>query len=252
MSFTDKVAIITGASSGIGAAAAIALAKEGAKVALVARNEERLGKVSKQCEDLGAKSLIIIADVSKDEEARTIVKRTVDHFGKIDILINNAGIVGISSMLDENIIQYYDMVMSTNVRATVLLTSLAAPHLIETKGNIINISSIAGMKVPGKNYMCYAVSKAALDHFTRCTALDFAQFGVRVNSVNPGPVKTDIVANAGAPNPDKYWERFKQGTALKNISEPEETADLILFLASDKARSITGSSFVTDNGMLLM
>ncbi|XP_047998474.1 uncharacterized oxidoreductase TM_0325-like [Leguminivora glycinivorella] len=251
MSFTDKVAIVTGASAGLGAAAALALAKEGAKVAIVARNGDKLNQVAKQCEENGPKPLIIIADVSRDEEAKNIVKKTVETFGQLDILINNAGVVGLSSMLDEEIINYFDLVVNTNLRATVHLTCLSAPHLIKTKGNVINISSVAGVRVPGKNYMCYAVSKAGVDHFTRCAALDLSQYGVRVNSINPGPVNTDIVVNAGAPNPDKIWETFKGNTALKKISEPEEVADLVLFLASDKARSITGSSIVIDNGLLV-
>lgn len=251
MSFTDKVVIVTGASSGIGAAIAIAYAREGAKVAVVGRNEARLAEVAKQCEQHGKKPLIIKADVSNDGEARTIVKKTVDHFGQLDILINNAGIARNANVADEKIVEYFDQVMNTNLRSAVLLTSLAAPHLVKTKGNVINMSSSFGMTVPGERYMSYSVSKAALDHFTRCTALELASHGVRVNSVNPGPVQTDMVANAGAPKPDLVWQAFKARTALNRIGEPEEIADLILFLTSDKARSITGSSYVSDNGWLL-
>lgn len=251
MSFADKVIIITGASSGIGAAAAVSFAKEGARVSLIARNEAKLNEVVKLCEQHGKKPLTIIADVAKDEEARTIVKRTVDHFGQLDVLVNNAGIARNVSVADENLMKYFDQVMNTNLRSVVLLTNQAAPHLVKTKGNVINISSVVALTVPGKNYVSYAVSKAGLDHFTRCTALELAPYGVRVNGINPGPVKTDIATNAGAPNPELVWEAFKASTALKRIGDSEEIADLILFLASDKAKSITGSSCLSDNGSLL-
>ncbi|XP_063381108.1 uncharacterized oxidoreductase MexAM1_META1p0182-like [Cydia fagiglandana] len=251
MSFTGKVAIVTGASSGIGAATAVALAKDGAKVVLVARNEIKLSQVAQQCKQHDAKYLIIKADVSKDEEVKTIVEKTIDHFGQIDVLVNNAGFGKNASILNENIMECFDLVMNTNLRAGVLLTHLAAPHLVKTKGNVINISSVISLRIPSEGYLPYAVSKAGLDHFTRCVALDLSPHGVRVNCINPGPVKTDVVANAGVSNPDIVWEHWKAKTLLKRIGEPEEIADLVLFLASDKARSITGSTFVSDNGILL-
>ncbi|XP_061712760.1 3-oxoacyl-[acyl-carrier-protein] reductase FabG-like [Cydia pomonella] len=252
MSFTDKVAIVTGASSGIGAATAVALAKDGAKVVLVARNEAKLSQVAQKCKQLDAKYLIIKADVSRDEEVKTIVDKTIDHFGQLDVLVNNAGFGKNASILDEKIMECFDLVMNTNLRAIVLLTHLAAPHLVKTKGNIINISSVVSLRIPSEGgYLSYAVSKAGLDHFTRCVALDLSPHGVRVNCINPGPVKTDIVANAGITNSDIVWEHWKAKTLLKRIGEPEEIADLVLFLASNKARSITGSTFVSDNGVLL-
>ncbi|XP_063362011.1 uncharacterized oxidoreductase MexAM1_META1p0182-like [Cydia amplana] len=252
MSFTGKVAIVTGASSGIGAATAVALAKDGAKVVLVARNEVKLSQVAQQCEQHDAKYLIIKADISKDEVVKTIVKKTIDHFGQLDVLVNNAGIGKNASILNENIMECFDLIMNTNLRAVVLLTHLAAPHLVKTKGNTINISSVVSLRIPPEGgYLSYAVSKAGLDHFTRCAALDLSPHGVRVNCISPGPVKTDVVANAGVSNPDIVWEHWKAKTLLKRIGEPEEIADLVLFLASDKARSITGSTFVSDNGVLL-
>ncbi|XP_047995176.1 3-oxoacyl-[acyl-carrier-protein] reductase FabG-like [Leguminivora glycinivorella] len=251
MSFTDKVAIVTGASSGIGAATAVALAKDGAKVVLVARNEAKLSQVAQQCEQHDAKYLIIKADVSKDEEVKTIVEKTINKFGQIDVLVNNAGFGKNASILAENIMENFDHIMNTNLRAVVYLTHLAAPHLIKTKGNIVNISSVISLRIPSGDCLSYAVSKAGLDHFTRCVALDLSPHGVRVNCVNPGPVKTDVLANAGVQNPDMLFEYWKSKTLLKRMGEPEEIADLILFLASDKARSITGSTFVSDNGARL-
>ncbi|XP_061711675.1 3-oxoacyl-[acyl-carrier-protein] reductase FabG-like [Cydia pomonella] len=252
MSFTGKVAIVTGAASGIGAATAKALAREGAKVVLVDKDEEKLQEIAKQCEQHGDKPLTIRADITKDEDVKTIVKETINHFCQLDILVNNAGIAGITSILDESLMESYDYIMNTNLRSMVHLTHLAAPYLIMTKGNVVNISSIASYRCRHKKYLCYAISKAGVSHFTRCVALDLAQHGVRVNTVNPGGTKTNILQNAGMPNSDETYEAWKDRAALKRMVEPEEIADLILFLASDKARSITGSAHVIDNGALLV
>ncbi|XP_063541254.1 uncharacterized oxidoreductase TM_0325-like [Cydia strobilella] len=252
MSFSGKVVLVTGASSGIGAAAAILFAKEGARVAIVGRNEIKLGNVARQCAEKGETPLVIKADVSNEKEARNIVKQTIDKFGKLDVLINNAGFSKPGSLLEGNMLEAYDDTMKTNVRAVIHLTTLAVPHLIKTKGNIINTSSTVSLRVLNAPSMAaYCISKAALDHFTRCAALELASSGVRVNSVNPGPVRTDALENSGVKNPDAVWESYKNKTALNRIGEPEEIAELMLFLACDRARSITGSINVSDNGFLL-
>ncbi|XP_073948661.1 3-oxoacyl-[acyl-carrier-protein] reductase FabG-like [Choristoneura fumiferana] len=252
MSFSGKVVLVTGASSGIGAATAVLFAGEGARVALVGRNEAKLSNVAQQCSAHGNQPLVIKADLSNEEETKTIIDKTVNHFGQLDVLVNNAGFSKSGSLLEGNIIEAYDAIMKTNVRAAIQLACLATPHLIKTKGNIINISSVGSLHTPQvPQQASYCISKAALDHFTRCAALELAASGVRVNSVNPGPVKTDILENSGVPNVDIVWERFKNTTALGRIGEPEEIAELISFLASDRARSITGSIYVSDNGYLL-
>ncbi|XP_063359974.1 3-oxoacyl-[acyl-carrier-protein] reductase FabG-like [Cydia amplana] len=251
MSFTGKVAIVTGAASGMGAATVKALAREGAKVALVDKDKENLKKVATQCEQHGNKPLIIRADITKDEEVKPIVKATIDRFGQLDILVNNAGIGDFKSIFDENFMESYDLIMNTNLRSMVHLTHLAVPYLIKTKGNIVNTSSNASLRI-FKGLLAYSISKAGVDHFTRCAALDLAVHGVRVNAVNPGPTKTNILQNAGLPSDDSAWEYWKDRTALKKVAESEEVADLILFLASDKARIITGSTYVCDNGALLV
>ncbi|XP_061711701.1 uncharacterized oxidoreductase TM_0325-like [Cydia pomonella] len=253
MSFIGKVAIVTGAASGIGAATAKALAREGARVALVDKDEEKLQEVANQCAQLGNKPLIITADVTIDEDVRTIVKNTIDNFGQLDVLVNNAGIVRYSTFLDENLMEHFDLHMNTNLRSMVYLTHLAAPYLIKTKGNIVNNSSIGALRVIGNVQGPYSVSKAGVNHFTRCVALDLAPHGVRVNDVAAGGTNTNILENAGIPNGDELWKEYiKDRTVLKKMSEPEEIADLIIFLASDKARSITGSTYVCDNGTLLL
>ena len=247
MSLKNKVAIVTGSSSGIGAAIAIKFAEEGAKVTIVGRNTEKLNNVAKKCND----PLVVEADVTKDENVKRILDETLKRFGKLDILVNNAGMARPATIQAEDAMKAFDEVMSTNLRSVVYLTNLAAPHLVKTKGNIINVSSIASTKIMGPGTFAYNTSKAGLDHFTRSIAQELASSGVRVNVVNPGPVRTDFMDNMGITVPEDFFDNIKNMTALNRVSDPEEIADLVLFIASDKARAITGSLFVSDNGTLL-
>lgn len=249
MSFNDKVVIVTGSSSGIGAATAIKLSKDGAKVVLVGRNQTKLDQVAKKCNN----PLTIIAEVTKEEDLKRIINDTIKHFGKLDILINNAGVSNPASILAENAMESFNQTMATNLNAVVHLTHLAVPHIVKTKGNIVNISSIASTQVTAFLGFAYNTSKAAIDHFTRSIASELASSGVRVNCVNPGPVKTDLADKMVKTKAevDGFWEFAKTKTALNRVSDPEEIADLVLFLASDKAKGITGSAFVNDNGALI-
>ncbi|CAH2094145.1 unnamed protein product [Euphydryas editha] len=250
MSFKNKIVLITGASSGIGAAAAISFAKEGANVALVGRNEQKLQKVKEECAKTGNVPFVVRADVSNDQDVMRIIEETIEKFGKINVLVNNAGMIGFDGILSDNIMSMFDSIMKTNLRAAVYMTHLAAPHLIKSKGNIINISSIAGKKTSKiRPMVSYTASKAALDHFTRNVAAELAPHGVRVNSISPGPVKTDILINAGV---NSSMVDIEKMLPLGRISDSQEIADLILFLASDKAKAITGSDYVSDNGAMLL
>ncbi|CAH2240052.1 3-oxoacyl-[acyl-carrier-protein] reductase FabG-like [Pararge aegeria] len=247
MSLKNKVVIITGASSGIGAATAVAFSAQGANVAMVGRNEAKLTKVATQC----SKPLVLAADMAKDDDVKRIVEQTINKFGKIDILINNAGKTGRSKLLDNSIdmIKAYDAIMNVNVRGLVYITSLAAPYLAKTKGNIVNISSTVAFFAPAEaGAINYYISKAAVHHFGACAAAKLAPHGIRVNTVSPGPVKTDLFENSGR---NANYETLAKLVSLGRVSEPEEIADVILFLASDKAKGITGSDFLADNGMLI-
>ncbi|XP_061722881.1 3-oxoacyl-[acyl-carrier-protein] reductase FabG-like [Cydia pomonella] len=253
MSFANKVVIVTGASSGIGAATALMFAKEGANVALVARTQAKLAAVAKHVEALGRKALVIQADLSKEADTATVISKTIKYYGKLDVLVNNAGMASEGCLLDGKALQAYDDVMKTNVRAVIQLTSLAAPYLIQTKGNVVNVSSVAEMitcKIP-TTFMLYAVSKAALGHFTRCAALELALSGVRVNSVSPGPVENEFITNNKLGNADDLLGKLVGFTAVGYIAKNDEIGRVILFLASDEARSITGSTYIIDNGCLL-
>ncbi|CAH2094183.1 unnamed protein product [Euphydryas editha] len=246
MNFTDKVVIITGASSGIGAESAIAFSRAGAHVVVVGRNESKLKEVATKCTN----PLVIRADVSIDDDAKRIVDETLKTFGQLDVLVNNAGLSNtMGTILQGDIMKSFDSIMSVNLRAVVHLTKLAAPHLIKSKGNIINISSVAGFLTPfSPQAISYCVSKSAVNHFTVCAAVELGAHGVRVNGICPGPVRTDFLANA------KYqttWDAYKKHNILGRVSETDEVADLIIYLASDKAKGITGSNYVIDNGTMI-
>ncbi|XP_064292707.1 3-oxoacyl-[acyl-carrier-protein] reductase FabG-like [Plodia interpunctella] len=250
MSFKGKVVLVTGAGSGIGAATAILFCKEGAEVVIVDKNEENLRKVEQNCTKVGNKPLAIKANVANDEDVKNIINETIAKYNKLDVLVNNAGVIRFGSILDGKLTEIYDEIMSINVRAVVQLTTLAAPYLVKTKGNIVNVASISGLTINKIELGAYCTSKAALIHFSRAAALELAPHGVRVNVVSPGPVYTNILQNAGLAG---GFDDFKEVTALNNrISDPEEIADVIFFLASGKARGITGSNYLSDNGKLLV
>ncbi|XP_011195318.2 uncharacterized oxidoreductase TM_0325-like [Zeugodacus cucurbitae] len=248
MSLVGKVVIVTGASSGIGASAAEAFAKEGSKVVLVGRNVENLKAAEAACRAANSKAelLSITADVAVDAER--IINSTIERFGQLDVLVNNAGIFEVGGILDIDVDQF-DRIFNTNVRAVFLLTKYAAPHLIKSQGNIVNVSSVTGIRAfPGISTYC--ASKAALDQFTRCIALDLAPHNVRVNSVNPGVIATDIHRRRGL-TPEgikEYYERCKKTHALGRIGEPSEVADAIIFFASDKSSFITAATLPIDGG----
>lgn len=174
MNFEGKVILVTGASSGIGAAAARHLADLGGKLAIVGRDEKRLNKVALEIKNDGSpEPLAIVADVTKDSER--IIDETIKHFGQLDVLVNNAGIVTQDNIVNFKI-EEFDRIFNTNVRSVATLTSLAVPHLEKTKGNIVNVSSVAGLK-PFPDVLSYCMSKSSIDMLTQCCALDLASKG---------------------------------------------------------------------------
>ncbi|KAM3955900.1 dihydroanticapsin 7-dehydrogenase-like [Aphomia sociella] len=247
MNFAGKVIIVTGASSGIGAATAVFLSKLGAKLSLTGRNVENLTKTSKQCE-ASSNVHLIPADLTKEQDIENIIKSTVDHYGRLDVLVNNAGIIETGTIENTSLAQY-DKLMNTNVRSIYYLTMLAVPHLLKSKGNIVNVSSVNGIRsFPG--VLAYNVSKASVDQFTRCVALELAPKGVRVNCVNPGVILTELQKRGGLSDEQyaAFLERTKETHALGRPGNPEEVAASIAFLASDLASNITGASLPVDGG----
>ncbi|XP_017482858.1 PREDICTED: uncharacterized oxidoreductase TM_0325-like [Rhagoletis zephyria] len=248
MSLAEKVVIVTGASSGIGVTTAVAFAKQGAKVAIVGRNEANLKATEAACKAINHKTkiLTIAADVTVDAER--IINETIAKFGQLDVLVNNAGIGGLGDILSIGVDQF-DSLLNTNLRSVFLLTKFAAPHLIKTQGNIVNVSSIAGLRAFA-NASVYCTSKAALEQFSRCIALDLAPHSVRVNVVSPGTIVTQFHKRLGMSDEQyaQYLERGKQTHALGRIGTTKEVADAIIFLAGDTASFVTGATIPLDGG----
>jgi NAD(P)-dependent dehydrogenase (short-subunit alcohol dehydrogenase family) len=250
MSFTNRVVIITGASSGIGAGAAEHLSKLGAKLVLTGRNEANLKEVASKCK---GEVLPVVSDVNIEADRVKVVNETLKKFGKIDVLVNNAGI-GEGGELLKTTMEQYDNVMNTNVRSVFHLTQLATPHLIKTKGNIVNISSVAGLRA-FSGFSVYCMSKAAIDQFTRCLALELAPEGVRVNAVNPAVIKTEFHRRMGMD--EKAYQAYLDGAtkthALGRVGTVDETAQAIAFLACNESSSfITGTTLAVDGGKAIM
>lgn len=250
MSFSNKVILITGASSGIGAHVAEHLAKKGGSVAIVGRNEKRLNEVSERIKMAGAPTpLVILADVTTD--AVQIINETINHFGKLNILINNAGIASYNTIETVDLAEF-DRLMNTNVRSIIQLTQLAIPHLEKTKGNILNVSSTAGMRVK-PNLMAYCMTKSAVDIMTKSAALDLAPKGIRVNSINPVNIRTGIHETGFHMTPEqaaKFYEDFKYIYPVGRVGECSDTSAAIEFLVSDSASFITGMLMPVDGGAL--
>lgn len=248
--FANKVVLITGASSGIGAGTAEFLATKGAWLALVGRNEENLKTVALKCTPThGApEPLQIVADVTNEADAKRIVDSTIEKFNKLDVLVNNAGILK-RGTIENTTLADYDSVMNINVRSVFHLTQLAVPHLIATKGTIVNVSSVNGMRsFPG--VLAYNMSKSAIDQFTQCVALELADKGIRVNSVNPGVIITNIHKTGGLNDAayEQFLEHSKTTHALGRVGNVTEVAEAIAFLASDRSSFITGAILPVDGG----
>lgn len=251
--FSGKVVLITGSSSGIGAGAAIHFVKLGASVTITGRNIEKLNKVAKQCEEISKNQpLVVCGDLSDKEFLQTLLEETIKHYKKLDVLVNNAGVGGFGGIQNTSKEQY-QRTLNVNLHAVYYLTMLAVPYLIETKGTIVNVSSTAGLRaIP--QALAYCMSKAGLDQFTRCVALELASKQVRVNGINPGPVYTDICQNSGMTDEetDQLYELLKNAVPLKRIGTVEEIAKTIAFLAGEKSSFITGLTLPVDAGHQLV
>jgi NAD(P)-dependent dehydrogenase (short-subunit alcohol dehydrogenase family) len=250
MDFKGKVVIITGASSGIGKGAAEYFAKLGAKLVLAGRDEKNLKETADNCR--GADLLIVAGDINELSVRHKIINDTVQKFGKINVLVNNSG-RGIGGNVEVTKMEDYDMIMNTNVRSVFNLTQLAIPHLIESEGNIVNVSSVGSIRVaPG--FTAYCMSKAAIDAFTRGLALDLAPKKVRVNAINPAVIVTNFQRNVGMDEKtyQAFLENCKSTHALGRVGTVEETAHAIAFLASDLATFITGTCLAVDGGKAIM
>ncbi len=243
-----RVALVTGVTSGIGRATALRFAEAGARIGAVGRDEQALASVVKEIKDRDGEAIAIRADITLIEDADRAVAETLQKFSTLDVLVNAAGHIS-NGTIETTALDAWDAMMNVNLRAVFYLMQRAAPFLEMGRGNIVNVSSVTGLRAfPG--VLAYCVSKAGLDQLTRCAALELAAKGVRVNAVNPGVVITEIHKRGGMSeeNYEAFLERSKQTHPLGRVGEAQEIADLILYLASDRAAWITGATYSIDGG----
>jgi NAD(P)-dependent dehydrogenase (short-subunit alcohol dehydrogenase family) len=243
-----KVALVTGASSGIGRATALLLAQKGASVVAAGRSEKDLTSLREHLKSKKGSIKIHLADLTEFSQVDRMVSEIVQNFGQIDVLVNSAGII-MTGNIEDTTIDDWDKMMNINLRSVFHLTRLCVPHLIETKGNVVNVSSVAGTRA-FPNVLAYCVSKAAIDQLTRCSALELAAKGVRVNAVNPGVVVTNLHTRSGmdVESYRKFLAHSKETHPIGRPGTAAEVAELICFLASDKAGWITGGTYEIDGG----
>lgn len=249
MRLTGKRALITGGSSGIGRACAAAFVREGAQVALVARRRAVLDEATAALEsDRPGSAQAVAADLTNAEDRRRCVEEACAFLGSLDVLVNAAGILEAGS-LESTTLEAFDRTMDVNVRSLYDLTRRALPRLEQTRGSIVNVSSVAGLR-PYAGVLAYCVSKAAVDMMTRCLSLELAPKGIRVNAVNPGVVVTNLHRTGGMSAQDyaAFLERSKQTHPLGRVGSAEEVAASVAWLASDEAGWITGVTLSVDGG----
>jgi len=246
VSLKDKVAIITGAASGIGLAAARRFVAEGAKVVVadVQDASREVGEMTKQ----GGEALFVQADVSSEAQVDRLIERTVAAYGRLDVLVNCAG-VELSKKITDTSEAEWDRLMSVNLKGVFLCSKAAIPVMQRNGGVIVNVASELGL-VGGSEIAAYCASKGGVVQLTKAMAIDHAADGIRVNCVCPGPVSTPLLeAIMGASSdPEGERRRIAEKTLLKRLGRPEEIANVILFLASEESSYLTGSVVAADGG----
>ncbi len=251
MPSAQRIALVTGASSGIGRATAVALARDGFHVALAAGDPSRLEEVAREIGAAGGRAFAIPTDVTDAGARAEAVRFTVERASGLDALVNAAGIISTGTYQTTSL-EAFDRMMDLNVRSVLALIQLAAPHLAARRGAIVNVSSVTGTRAfPG--VLAYCVSKAAVDQLTRCLALELAPKGVRVNAVNPGVVLTELHRRGGMDEASyaAFLERSRTTHPLGRVARPEEIAEVIAFLASERSSFVTGGTFPVDGGRQL-
>jgi NAD(P)-dependent dehydrogenase (short-subunit alcohol dehydrogenase family) len=243
-----QVVLITGALTGIGRAASIAFAKAGANVVISGRHADEGQKLATELRSLGAEAEFVQADVRRESDVQKLVDHTMSRFGRLDAAVNNAGTEGKPGPLTEQTAETYAATFDTNVLGTLLsIKHELRAMLPQGHGSIINVSSTYGRSgAPGA--ALYVGSKHAVEGFTKAAALEFAETGIRINVVAPGPIETGML-NRFTGTPENKADLISR-VPMKRIGQPEEVAAAILFLASDKASFITGASLATDGGKL--
>jgi NAD(P)-dependent dehydrogenase (short-subunit alcohol dehydrogenase family) len=255
MRLNGKVAIVTGAGSGLGRAAALLFAREGAKVVVAANREKDGEQTVKLIKEGGGDAILVQVDVTNSPDVEKAVKAAVHKYGKLDIMLNNAGTPGPGKLIADITEEEWNRVLSVNLTGVFIGTKCAIPEMLKSGGGvIINVSSVAGV-LPRRYTGAYAAAKAGVIQLTRVTALEYARKNIRVNCILPGPIDTPFFSKVAGGDPDKialFKEKVRSEVPFGRFAQPEEIAQVALFLASDEASYITGAALAVDGGQLLV
>jgi NAD(P)-dependent dehydrogenase (short-subunit alcohol dehydrogenase family) len=255
MRLKGKVAIITGAGSGLGKAAALLFAREGAKVVVAANRENDGEQTVKSIKDNGGDAILVRVDVTRASDLEKAIKTAVNKYGKLDIMFNNAGTPGPGKLIADITEEEWNRVLSINLTGVFLGTKYAIPEMLKGDGGvIINVSSVAALS-PRRYAGAYAAAKSGVIQLTKTTALEYARKNIRVNCILPGPIDTAFFSKVAGGDPEKiaaFKEKVLKEVPMGRFAQPEEIAQVALFLASDEASYITGAAFAADGGQLLV
>ncbi|WP_282075680.1 glucose 1-dehydrogenase [Maribacter aquivivus] len=246
---TGKVAVITGSSKGIGLSIAKGLAENGAKVVISSRKQDAVDAVAKEMQEAGFEAIGIACHIGEADQRETLIAKTIEKYGRIDILVNNAAINPYYGPLEASDEEVFDKIMNVNVKAPWLLSNLAHPHMkAQGGGSIINISSVEGIH-PGFKLGLYSVTKSALIMLSKNQAKEWGRHGIRSNAVCPGLVKTKL--SQALWSNEKMVAGYTGVVPLKRIAEPDELAGIVMLLASDAGSYMTGGVYTVDGGYLI-
>jgi NAD(P)-dependent dehydrogenase (short-subunit alcohol dehydrogenase family) len=251
-SLKDKIAIITGASRGIGRAISRAFGEAGADLVVSSRNKRppELEKVAEEVRSLGRKALAIPAHVGKREDVENLLRKTLKEFGRIDILVNNAGANPILSTMVDLEEEAFEKVLEVNLKGAFLMSQAVAREMIKQGGGrIINMSSISGLRARADRTGAYCISKAALNMMTQVMARELAPHNILVNAIAPGSIKTDF-SRVNWTDPERKAQRIRE-IELRRFGEPEEVVGIALFLASEASSFVTGEIIRVDGGQTI-
>ena len=250
MRLKGKVAIVTGGGSGIGKATALLFAREGAKVAIAECNSETLKEVAQEIELQGGEALPILSDVGLVEDARRIISETVNSFGSLNILFNNAATVDLNKTVEEMTVEEWDRCLSVSLRSVFLLTKWAAPEMRKSGGgSIINCSSV-GAIMAWRGGAAYCAAKGGLLTLTKVLAIEYGPWNIRVNAVSPASIMVPYFK--ALIERDDIYDKLISKSVFQRMGKPEEVASAVLFLASDEASFVTGTNLVVDGGYLTL
>lgn len=249
--FDGKVALVTGASSGIGRATSLTFAKQGARVVVAARRQEQCEETVNLIQTAGGEAIFCRCDVASPDDVQAMVDTTVTTFGRLDYLFNNAGVEGTTfTPVEDYSEEAWAQVIAINLTGVFLCTKYAIPHLVKTKGAIVNMASISGLS-GGRMGAAYYASKHGVVGITRSTAIEYADKGVRVNAVAPAVIETPMIERAELVTDPAFEQRMLSLHPLGRFGVPDEVADAVVWLCSDQASFITGHTLPVDGGYLV-